>query len=646
MEPEEFERLAIRHRVPTLIEKWNLVAADRNARFDGVLFAIDRLMLWARDERRRFIDRVLGAAPKRRAAPVIQCLGFPVVRDIDEEDSDADMPAVGTGVRSTAASSADMVAAPRCSFAPKKATLKSGPSHQVVMDMVGGDVMIDDKTVRRATAELWEDCVSLCPRVVGLSSDDIAGILQDVDGAPGSNVDNQSHEAAADEFPDDSSDSGAEGHEHGDLDRADPSRLSPSLPAVGGEPRLTFIMNRGKSGKWKFVSLARYNADWRKHLVDKLPEGAKFLFLADMLFGSALVLGRDSLEQLSQPLAAVFEACRGRFWELPSTTPPASVLRNPPPEIHIAISREMFCQEYNRLREWLREIATLPYGHEFFKLERFRVQRLDGREHTLGDSFLVSPKDITNKWPPRYVPSPGSLVSSRTFGECRLLEVERSPDMTRFYEYTMSRPTEEVRHRGTWHVVVAWHFYVHAATSSESLAESVGSCLNLFHHRNTNGKLHTKRIAWGAHLRSAGLRGLGGEEGILAMALNMHFRSEGPDGWHFHATRTSKPAVGGARLRREVALLSRPLWFGTPLFDLVRSRHVHLCKALPFPEQFIMLRKDTKVAPELPSKRRRSLQEMANQAYEPDHIEPSLWKRLGISVLSLPEHLRPGKRAR
>ena len=81
-------------------------------------------MLWARDERRRCIDRVFWAAPKRRAAPVIQCLGFPVVRDIDEEDSDADMPAVGgTGVRSTAASSADMVAAPRRSFAPKKATL-------------------------------------------------------------------------------------------------------------------------------------------------------------------------------------------------------------------------------------------------------------------------------------------------------------------------------------------------------------------------------------------------------------------------------------------------------------------------------------------------------------------------------------------
>ena len=84
---------------------WNLVAADRNARFDGVLFAIDRLMLWARDERRRFIDRVLGAAPKRRAAPVIQCLGFPGVRDIDEEDSDADMPAVGG--TATAASSAE-----------------------------------------------------------------------------------------------------------------------------------------------------------------------------------------------------------------------------------------------------------------------------------------------------------------------------------------------------------------------------------------------------------------------------------------------------------------------------------------------------------------------------------------------------------
>ena len=30
----------------------------------------------------------------------------------------------------------------------------------------------------------------------------------------------------------------------------------------------------------------------------------------------------------------------------------------------------------------------------------------------------------------------------------------------------------------------------------------------------------------------------------MAMALNMHFRSDGPDGWHFH-TKTVKSAVGG-----------------------------------------------------------------------------------------------------
>ncbi len=44
-------------------------------------------------------------------------------------------------------------------------------------------------------------------------------------------------------------------------------------------------------------------------------------------------------------------------------------------------------------------------------------------------------------------------------------------------------------------------------------------------NRNSNGRLHTKRIAWGAQLKAAGLRGLEGEEGVLAMALNTQLKS-------------------------------------------------------------------------------------------------------------------------
>ena len=40
-------------------------------------------------------------------------------------------------------------------------------------------------------------------------------------------------------------------------------------------------------------------------------------------------------------------------------------------------------------------------------------------------------------------------------------------------------------------------------------------------------------LIWGAHLRMARLHGVGGEEGFLSTALNVHFKKCGPDNWHF-----------------------------------------------------------------------------------------------------------------
>jgi hypothetical protein len=515
--------------------------------------------------------------------------------------------------------------------------------------------MVDDKFVAQAALELWEDCANLSPEVPGLSSDDIAGILHGM-GDPaiqGSSANaNNSDTDVVDGLSDESGDTIGEGEDCGDREAANPP--PPSLPAAGGKSsRLTFVMNRGRTGNWIFTPMESYNLHWRKQLLNTLPERHKFLLLGHSLFGPAMVLNLASVRvtELSQPLAAVFEMCRGRFWDRPSSASASlsNVMKNPPRELSEAISEETFCGEYDRLRQWLRGVDDLPFGHEFFNATGFRVQILDEQDQLLGDPFAISPKEIMDSWPPRYVPPRGTQITSRTFGRCRLLDVSRSPDMDKFYEYAMSTPLAEIRHRGIWHVIVAWHFYVHAATSSESLAESVGSFLNLFRHRNTNGGLHTKRIAWGAHLRSAGLRGLGGEDGILAMALNMHFRCRSPDGWHFQ-TKTVKPAAGGAKgahLRREVELLRRPLWFGTPLVDLVKSGQIDLCKSLPWPDQFMLSRQECKrEAPQCATKRRRTLEQMADKSYEPDHMDQSLWQRLGISVLSLPGHLRPGTNPR
>ena len=101
-----------------------------------------------------------------------------------------------------------------------------------------------------------------------------------------------------------------------------------------------------------------------------------------------------------------------------------------------------------------------------------------------------------------------------------------------FYSYCMSTPLQEIRCRRIWHIVLAFHLHVHASVASESLAEVVASFLQTVKRRNLNQKMSTKKLVWATQLKSIGLQGMGGEEGILSMALNIHFSCKGPSGWH------------------------------------------------------------------------------------------------------------------
>ena len=74
-----------------------------------------------------------------------------------------------------------------------------------------------------------------------------------------------------------------------------------------------------------------------------------------------------------------------------------------------------------------------------------------------------------------------------------------------------------------WHVIRVYHRSVHMAVTSETLAEHAGSVLR-FLERKTHGSIGSVGfLVWSARLRMAGLRGLGGEDAILAAALNIHF---------------------------------------------------------------------------------------------------------------------------
>ena len=124
----------------------------------------------------------------------------------------------------------------------------------------------------------------------------------------------------------------------------------------------------------------------------------------------------------------------------------------------------------------------------------------------------------------------------------KFCKVEKPRDLMRFYQHIMTTELAEIRCRDVWHIVMAWHFYVHTSVSSESLAEAVGSYLAVTRRHNINGTLSMKNLVWSSQLRAFGLKGFGGEDGIMAYALNTQFQCSGPEGLHFVAKRaTQKP---------------------------------------------------------------------------------------------------------
>ena len=132
------------------------------------------------------------------------------------------------------------------------------------------------------------------------------------------------------------------------------------------------------------------------------------------------------------------------------------------------------------------------------------------------------------------------MASARKYGSIQILAAHTEPDLTKFYQYIMSTSVDEIRCREIWHIVVNFQYYVQTAISSEALAEAVGSFLAVTRRHNTNGGMSVKRLVWSAQLRAHGLNGFGGEEGIMAYALNTHFQCKGPEDWHFVSKRVKE----------------------------------------------------------------------------------------------------------
>ena len=241
------------------------------------------------------------------------------------------------------------------------------------------------------------------------------------------------------------------------------------------------------------------------------------------------------------------------------------------------------------------------------------------------------------------------MASARKYGSIQILAAHTEPDLAKFYQYVMSTNKEEIRCRDIWHIVVSFQYYVQMALSSESLAEAVGSFLEVTRRHNTNGVMAMKHLVWSGQLRAHGLKGFGGEEGLMAYALNTHFQCSGPEGWHFVASKRKENIRRAAKLRNDVRLLSKPQWFQTYIHDLFTTGALTLCKHVPRPERAVLPSSITKSScwQQLTTYgKRQRLSEEAEDQYNPKRMNDKLFQQLNITTSSLPIYMRPGKNPR
>jgi hypothetical protein len=432
------------------------------------------------------------------------------------------------------------------------------------------------------------------------------------------------------------------------------------------------------SGKWHFIPAARHLKTLRERLKtahSKEKSRSHFLSQCEVLFGRDAVLTDHPEDRLREALSVVACECKGRLWGVLSPDEDrladagrfrhiASVgksLAAKVPEMEDVPSVGDLLRQYLALRAWLRSFKAHPAGHEFYTVSQISLQCCGPPDSSgivvgTGPVFHEKVANIreASRWPPRFVPPIGTAVSSRRHGRCTIKGVSREPDMQRHYQHVMSMPIGEIRCRKVWHVVAAWHFFVHVATSSESLAEAFGSILSYMRRCNVNGGLSTKSIVWASQLRAVGLQGMGGEEGFLADALNHHFKCRHPSGWHFTAAkrvpRNFGPGVESAfgdadqswqRVLRDVRLSEKPEWFRTPLLQLVRSGRMQLATSrLPGPERFLMDVDDARRHRQLTATKQHDAQDrIGSKMWEPKELSTRLWDAMRFTDQTMPRHM-------
>ncbi len=355
-------------------------------------------------------------------------------------------------------------------------------------------------------------------------------------------------------------------------------------------------------------------------------------------------MGDGPSNDATNSAAVLYQVLGSKLWGLSRTEELEHCVSYAPRELFEPCAPETFLVEYRAFAAWIRQMRNEPWAGELFKLTHITLQPCTKHGEVLGPQVYLSAPDTSPRGcfgrsadQVRCNPCPGLVVAFRD-GWARVVACSQEPDMCRIYQTVMSTPLSQVRSRGVWHAVRLFHRVVHMSISSEALAEHAGSVLRFAERRAR--ETHVGRLVGAARLRMSGLGGLGNEAAVWAAALNLHFRCDSPQGWHFTLR---KKRVRGPRARlvdgatashesiRAAARAEKlPLWAHT----LLRDCHAHhFCKPLPVLCGFAV--PTSKTGPKSTrhySKMRRAGQHAAMQQYTPALLDKSILSRAGIQL--------------
>ena len=213
-------------------------------------------------------------------------------------------------------------------------------------------------------------------------------------------------------------------------------------------------------------------------------------------------------------------------------------IRDVPAEVFRTCGAAEFQAEYLELCRWTRSFASLPDGGGFFVLTSVWLAPCDASGAVTQPVFRCdNPKLDARGCFGRFAdqlrcrPRVGLIVEYNG-RRVKVLELCRRPDMSKVYMHVMTTTLPEIRARKIWFAVRVFHRVTHMSVTTEALAEHAGSILRYMEHKSKS-QAQIGKFIWAARLRMAGLQGLGGEDAILAAALNVHFGCSDPQGWHF-----------------------------------------------------------------------------------------------------------------